>query len=158
MTEQPTCPICRQQFSPYKPTSTTCSARCRNVHTSRKTAQTRGDTLRGRPRQPRQRLPVSYIKRNGRHEHRVVMEQILGRPLAPGEVVHHKDHNPSNNDPDNLMLLVNQGEHARIHSTKPRRSCSADGCERHAETRGLCGKHYQRIRIAEKKEVSPPVS
>jgi hypothetical protein len=33
------------------------------------------------------------------------MEQKLGRPLAKGEVVHHRDHNRLNNDPSNLELL-----------------------------------------------------
>lgn len=33
----------------------------------------------------------TYTKQYGRHEHRVVAEQILGRELRPGEVVHHID-------------------------------------------------------------------
>jgi hypothetical protein len=37
-------------------------------------------------------------------EHRLVMAEILGRPLAPDEVVHHKDGNRLNNDPTNLEL------------------------------------------------------
>lgn len=44
-------------------------------------------------------------------EHRLVMEQILGRSLLPDEVVHHKDGNPQNNSPDNLELFCDNGTH-----------------------------------------------
>ena len=36
--------------------------------------------------------------------HRNIMEQKLGRKLKPGELVHHKDEDKLNNDPDNLEL------------------------------------------------------
>lgn len=49
--------------------------------------------------------------------HRVVMEQILGRPLRPDEVVHHKDHDRHNNDPSNLEVLTHQ-EHSAHHNQK----------------------------------------
>ncbi len=39
-------------------------------------------------------------------EHRRVMEDILGRSLEPWEVVHHKDHDKSNNDPSNLEVMT----------------------------------------------------
>jgi hypothetical protein len=48
------------------------------------------------------------------YEHIVVAEQKLGRPLKPGEVVHHVDENKLNNDPDNLEV-VTRSEHARLH-------------------------------------------
>lgn len=48
--------------------------------------------------------------------HIPVMEGKLGRPLEPGEFVHHKDLNKQNNDPDNLQL-VGSAEHGRIHAT-----------------------------------------
>lgn len=51
----------------------------------------------------------------GQHEHRAVMEQALGRPLSPGELVHHIDGNKTNNDLDNLQILT-QAEHNRIHN------------------------------------------
>jgi hypothetical protein len=49
-----------------------------------------------------------------RLEHQVVMEQTLGRPLVPGEVVHHIDGDKANNEPANLHLTT-QSEHIREH-------------------------------------------
>jgi hypothetical protein len=44
------------------------------------------------------------------YKHRLVMEQHLGRPLRPDELVHHIDGNKENNDLSNLQLL-HIGEH-----------------------------------------------
>ncbi len=44
-------------------------------------------------------------------EHRLVMEQHIGRYLEPTEVVHHIDGNPRNNDISNLRLYASQSEH-----------------------------------------------
>lgn len=49
-----------------------------------------------------------------RLEHQVVMEGVIGRPLQPGEVVHHRDQNKVNNSPENLKLTT-QSEHIREH-------------------------------------------
>lgn len=57
----------------------------------------------------------TYTKTYGRHTHRIVAEQILGRPLKQGEVVHHMDGNKRNNDPKNLMVFASQAEHAKWH-------------------------------------------
>lgn len=60
-----------------------------------------------------------YRKVNGRHEHRTVAEQMLGRPLEPGEIVHHIDRNKRNNAPENLQVMT-QSEHARLHAQEDR--------------------------------------
>lgn len=59
----------------------------------------------------------SYTKLYGRHEHRVVAEQILGRHLRPGEVVHHIDRDKRNNLPENLMIFPSQAAHVAWHKT-----------------------------------------
>ena len=48
-------------------------------------------------------------------EHRLVMEEKLGRYLTPKEVVHHIDGNRVNNTPENLHLFPNGSAHVRWH-------------------------------------------
>ncbi len=57
----------------------------------------------------------SYPKLFGKHIHRIVAEEKIGRKLKKGEVVHHIDGNKQNNTPDNLMVFSSQAEHARWH-------------------------------------------
>ncbi|GGR74415.1 hypothetical protein GCM10008959_39600 [Deinococcus seoulensis] len=46
--------------------------------------------------------------------HRMVAQECLGRPLLPGEVVHHRDGNSLNNAPENLLVLPSQRYHAHL--------------------------------------------
>lgn len=47
-------------------------------------------------------------------QHRLVMEDKLGRPLIKGEHVHHMDHCPTNNDPNNLEAM-SRADHLKLH-------------------------------------------
>ena len=50
-------------------------------------------------------------------EHRVVMENSLGRLLTEEEIVHHIDENKKNNILSNLELML-KSEHSRMHMLK----------------------------------------
>lgn len=49
------------------------------------------------------------------YEHVLVAESAIGRRLQKGEVVHHKDKNKANNNPDNLMVFKSTADHIRFH-------------------------------------------
>lgn len=61
--------------------------------------------------------PTTYRKSFGRHAHRVIMEETVGRPLRSDEIVHHIDGNAQNNSPENLTI-VTRAEHGRIHAAE----------------------------------------
>jgi hypothetical protein len=120
------CPACGGDFTvPYKQrTRKFCGHKCAFSITGEKTrlaSQSQearaknADSRRGSGR------GVSYIKRDGRHEHRAIAEKNLGRPLLPGEIAHHRDENPRNNDPSNIEVLASQAEHASLHFTGKKR-------------------------------------
>jgi hypothetical protein len=55
--------------------------------------------------------PSGYVYVGNDKQHRLVMEQKIGRKLVPGEVVHHIDGDRANNDPGNLVLYPSNSEH-----------------------------------------------
>lgn len=105
-----TCAVCNKFYDPYKITQKTCSAKCRNTLTSRITVDARAEKQRAQTYNKN-----TYRKLRGRHEHRVKAEEMLGRALLPGEIVHHKDGNKLNNSFENLEVLPNQSVHAKTH-------------------------------------------
>ena len=54
-------------------------------------------------------------------EHRLVMEEFLGRPLADDEIVHHVNHDTLDNRPENLEVMT-QSEHASLHNAQARKA------------------------------------
>lgn len=59
-----------------------------------------------------------------RSEHRLISGAVLGN------VVHHKDHVPHNNDPSNLEVYASHSEHRRAHAAEER---AVFGAARHPE-------------------------
>ncbi len=51
-------------------------------------------------------------------EHRLLIEETIGRMLLKAEVVHHIDGKRLNNNINNLMLLKDGGAHRRVHCNK----------------------------------------
>lgn len=49
------------------------------------------------------------------YEHILVAEELMGRPLISGEVVHHLDKNRTNNSPENLLVIFGS-MHTKLHS------------------------------------------
>ncbi len=63
------------------------------------------------------RCPEEYISMARKDgyvmEHRLIMAQSIGRPLLRTEVVHHINHDPTDNRLENLQLFANNAEHKR---------------------------------------------
>jgi len=83
---------------------------------------------------PNDKMRARYrkVRVNGKQMslHRWIMERILGRPLDPREVVHHKNGDKLDNRPENLTVLP-VSEHSRLenlgrkHSEETRKKVSA---------------------------------
>lgn len=74
------------------------------------TASETGDKVYALRRDPATRKPILM--------HRVIMQRILGRPLAPGEIVDHKDDCGINNNRANLRLSDASGNAANTRHKK----------------------------------------
>jgi hypothetical protein len=61
-----------------------------------------------------------------KREHRKVLESVLGRKLAPGECVHHKNGVKTDNRPENLVVMTIR-EHSKMHMTGNQNARSVAG-------------------------------
>lgn len=61
-----------------------------------------------------------YVRINIEGKRHLLHRYIMGKIVPDGSVVHHLDGNPSNNSPDNLVLLSSQSEHASLHAKQRR--------------------------------------
>lgn len=115
-TKERTCPTCEEAFNPPRKASRYCSRKCLGFANGKRQQQ--------KERKPEKwfKNPKGYIVSNKRlpdgarctiMQHRLVMEEALGRPLHTWEDVHHKNGIKHDNRPENLEV-ISHGEHSKI--------------------------------------------
>lgn len=105
-------PIAHANLKDYSNMSIHLSALNRQLNSSRMTYEVRAKIRNSSLNKGKGK---SYSKYYGVHEHRIVAEKMLGRPLSKEETIHHIDGNKRNNSPSNLLILASQSEHAKLH-------------------------------------------
>ena len=82
-----------------------------------------------------------------REEHRVVVEEWLGRPLLRSEVIHHINGLRDDNRLSNLEIH-SRGSHRALHNREanPPSYCPIQGCPHLVNVRGYCHKHYWQVK------------
>ncbi len=100
--------------------------------------------------------------------HRLIYTQKVG-PIPEGMQIHHLDGDKNNNDPKNLTLMTLRDHHylhlkgrvwkkhsegaklkmsisAKNRPKRPKKVCSMEGCNDFTRSKGLCNRHYIRLR------------
>ncbi len=66
------------------------------------------------------------------------MENHLGRAMKKGEIIHHIDKNPLNNDISNLQVMTTSA-HSKLHNTKGRNPMFYGKYKSHKHVKCECG-------------------
>ncbi len=98
---------------------------------------------------------IVYDKGKRVVEHRVVAEQMIGRPLLSSEIVHHIDGNRANNDPSNLQIMTKQEHDNTPREGVRKRWETGPDCERAAHA--LYGLGWKKAAIARALRLDPLV-
>ena len=75
------------------------------------------------------RCIVTWTRRDNCYRARLVMEYKLGRQMTKKEFVHHIDHNPNNDHPDNLEFMADRKEHMSRHPEVAERMREDNPCK-----------------------------
>lgn len=105
-----TCAHCGKRSPPSHASAKYCSMKCSAEARKKPFILNKGYRKILMPRHPRAD-GKGYV-----FEHIVIMEAVLGRALAKGEEVHHRDFDRANNAPDNLVVCASHAEHMRFHA------------------------------------------
>ena len=148
------CKVCSKPLRDipcYRKRKKTCSRKCHGVWISMN-AEKKSFVDNG---YIRVLIPLAEQVGNNKYamQHRLVMEKHLGRKLREDEVVHHKNHNRSDNRISNLQVMT-YSQHSSHHAPKKngRWSIRFSHCVRCGKNdtehkgKGVCGRCYRKER------------
>lgn len=91
----------------------------RNMSIAHRKYLEKSGKVKGYTKKPSGYIEYTSGENRGRGQHRVLMEEILGRKLGFDEIVHHINGDRADNRLENLQLL-SRAEHSRYHLNKRR--------------------------------------